>query len=109
MGGYDSIVKSFESWAMFALPDDHPEHVRVKATDDALQMLDRKEAGFSIHDVDLRPMCPHALLTFLDVISDQDAKERECESSAGKGHATGFTNVSRMVTAQKKIDMNLCG
>lgn len=112
--GYDYMVKSFESWAMFALPDDHPEHARVKAMDDALQRLDRKEAGFSIHDVDLRPACPHALLTFLDVISDQDAKERACESSAYKGktykgRATGFTNVSRMVTAQKKMDMNLCG
>jgi len=112
--GYDYMIKSFESWAMFALPDDHDEHERVKAMDDALKRFDNKEAGFSIHDVDLSPACPHALLTFLDVISDQDAKERECESSAFrgttyKGRATGFTNVSRMVTAQKKMDTNLCG
>ena len=63
---------------------------------------------------DLSQACPHALLAFLDVISVRDAKERERESSAfrGKryrGRATGFTNVSRMVTAQKKMDMNLCG
>lgn len=25
------LVKSFESWAMYSLPDAHPEHVRVKA------------------------------------------------------------------------------
>jgi hypothetical protein len=112
--GYDYMVKSFESWAMFALPDDHREHARVKAMDDALQRLDRNEAGFSIHDVDLHPACPHALLTFLHVIADQDATERKCESSAFqgktyKGRATGFTNASRVVTAQKKMDMNLCG
>jgi len=51
--GYDYMVKSFESWAMFALPDDHDEHERVKAMDDALKRFDSKEAGFSIHDVDL--------------------------------------------------------
>ncbi len=99
---------------MFALPDAHPEHVRVKAMYAALERFDKKEPGFSIHDVDLRPVCPDALLTFLDVISDQDAKEREGESSAFrntkyKGRANGFTNMSRMVTAQKKMDMNLCG
>ena len=110
--GYDAMVRSFESWAMFALPDAHPEHVRVKAMDAALERFDKKEDGFSIHDVDLRPACPHALLTFLDVISDQDAKERECsafKNTKYKGRATGFTNVSRMVTAQKKMDTNLCG
>ncbi len=92
---------------MYALPDTHPEHVRVKAMYDALKRLDNEEAGFSIHDVDLIPACPHALPAFLDVISDQDAKERECESSAlqgtkYRGRATGFTNMSRMVTAQKR-------
>ena len=110
--GYDYMIKSFESWAMFALPDDHDEHKRVKAMDAALKRFDDKEEGFSIHDVDLRPACPHALLTFLHVISDE--KEFECESSAFagtkyRGRATGFTNVSRMVTAQKKLDNNLCG
>ena len=82
--GYDAMVRSFESWAMFALPDAHPKHVRVKVMDAALARFDKKEPGFSIHDVDLRPACPHALLTFLDVVSDQDAKERECESSTFK-------------------------
>ena len=80
----------------------------------ALNRFDNKEVGFSIHDVDLSPACPHALLTFLHVISDQDAKEYESENSAfeGKtyrGRATGFTNISRMVNAQKKTDMYLCG
>ena len=49
---------------------------------------------------------------FLHVISDQDAKEKECSALEGKtyrGRATGFTNVSRMVTAQKKMDIYLCG
>ena len=108
------MIKSFESWAMFALPDTHDEHKRVKAMDAALKRFDNKEDGFSIHDVDLSPACPHALLTFLHVISDQDAKEYESENSAfeGKtyrGRATGFTNISRMVNAQKKTDMYLCG
>ena len=53
--GYDAMVRSFESWAMFALPDAHPEHVRVKAMDAALERFDKKEPGVSIHDVDLRP------------------------------------------------------
>ena len=42
--GYDYMVKSFESWAMFALPDTHDEHKRVKAMDAALQRFDNKEA-----------------------------------------------------------------
>ena len=84
--------------AVYALPDAHPEHLRVKAMDDSLKRFDNEEAGFSIHDVDLSPACPHALLTFLDVISDQDAKEHECEGSAFedttyKGRDTCFTNV----------------
>ncbi len=54
---YDYIVKSFESWAMFALPDEHDEHLRVKAMDAALKRFDNKEVGFSIHDVGLRPAC----------------------------------------------------
>ena len=40
--GYDYMIKSFESWAMFALPDDHDEHKRVKAMDAALKRFDDK-------------------------------------------------------------------
>ena len=46
--GYDYMVKSFESWAMFALPDTHAEHLRVKAMDAALKRFDNKEEGFSL-------------------------------------------------------------
>ena len=110
--GYDAMVKSFESWALYALPDAHPEHVRVKAMDDALKKFDIKEEGFSIHDVELTPACPRALLTFLHVLSDD--MERECESSAHrgekyKGRDLAFTSLSRMVTAQKDMDIKLCG
>ena len=43
--GYDSMVRSFESWAMFALPDAHPEHARVKAMHAALERFDKKSPG----------------------------------------------------------------
>ena len=39
--------------SLFEVAHDHDEHERVKAMDDALKRFDSKEAGFSIHDVDL--------------------------------------------------------
>ncbi len=74
---------------MYALPDTHPEHVRVKAMYDALKRLDNEEAGFSIHDVDLIPACPHALPAFLDVISDQDAKSASARAQRFRARSTG--------------------
>ncbi len=56
-GGYDHMVKSFESWAEYALPDVHPEHVLVIAMDAALKKFENMEAGFD-HDVPLTPVCP---------------------------------------------------
>jgi len=109
--GYDQMVKSFESWCLFALPDTHPEHVRVQAMEDALQKIKDPTVNFDVHALKFKQACPRALLTFIDVISGTE--ERTCESSKFlgtryKGRGMVITSVSKIVTAQE-YDMNLVG
>ena len=76
---YDKKARQYESWCLYALPDDHPEHKRVQAMEDALVKIEDPDVVFDGNTLDLKPADPNAVLTFLDVMND--VKERTCESS----------------------------
>ena len=107
---YDKCVRKYESWCLYALPDDHPEHERVQAMDNALLKIDDPDDDFNGNTLDLGPADANAVLAFMDVMND--VKERVCESSrfrgeVYKGRNTGFTVASQAVTALKRCDMHL--
>ena len=109
---YDKRARQYESWCLYALPDDHPEHKRVQAMEDALVKIEDPDVVFDGNTLDLKPADPNAVLTFLDVMND--VKERTCESSryggeVYKGRNTGFVIASQTVTQSTWIPSTPCG
>jgi len=109
---YDKKARQYESWCLYALPDNHPEHERVQAMEDALVKIEDPDVVFNVNTLDLKPADPNAVLTFLDVMND--VKERTCESSrfqgeVYKGRNTGFTIASQTVTALQRYDRHVAG
>lgn len=111
LGSYDAAIRSYESWVLFQLKDTDPEHVRIKAIDDALWGPEAETADLG--KVDRVPASIHAVLTYLYVMGSEDS-EYAAESSAYSGQkyksrGVAFTSLSRIITALKKMDIRLCG
>ena len=96
---------------LFQLKDTDPERVRLKAINDALWGPEAEAAD--LEKVARVPASVHAVLTYLYVMGGEDC-EYTTESSAYsdrkyKSRGVAFTSLSRIVTAQKKMDIRLCG